>query len=341
MIGPLHLLVIGFDEDKRARDITRIVNGLKRAKAIRLFDLLYIIKQSDGKIKAKEISELRSDEKREYGALVKRLIGVATQDVERMDAGEMAASLAVAEDEFGLSESEVLAIADRMAEGSSGILAIFEHTWARGIKEDLQKVGGYVRAQGLIDPKTLGMAADELNTIMDAISRAEASAMDELVEVKVGAEADAEEARSVAAEAIAAAQAREEEAQAAIAAAEQRETEAAQAVADAQAREEEARQQAAGATAKAQEIEDTAFDEAEVVRRAAERQQQRAMAEAAAVEQQAQEIEAKAVLRAMNALVTARIIEQKAASHALDTIIAANVLEAAAVQEAAKSLISG
>jgi uncharacterized membrane protein len=205
MIGPLHLLVIDFDEVSRARDITRIVNDLKRTKAIHLFDLLCIIKQDDGQIEAKQISEFETDEKREYGALIKRLIGLVTQDEERVAAGELVDSLRVAEDEFGLSESEVLAIADRMPAGSSGILAIFEHTWARSVREDIQKAGGHVRAQGLIDPNTLGFAADELTTTLDAISRAESSAMDHLAEAQIGAEPAAQErheAREIEAKAV-------------------------------------------------------------------------------------------------------------------------------------------
>jgi len=209
MIGPLHLLVIGFDEDKRARDITRIVQDLKRAKAIRLIDLLYIIRHDNGEMQAKEISELRTDEKQEYGALIKKLIGMETQDVEQRDASELVDSLAVAVSEFGLSESEVQRIADRLPNGSSGILAIFEHTWARCIKKNIQEAGGTVRAQGLLDPATLEIAADELSVILDAINRAESSAMDQLVEVKV--ETEGESGEKEAALVVAETQARVEE----------------------------------------------------------------------------------------------------------------------------------
>jgi uncharacterized membrane protein len=356
MIGPLQLLVFGFEEDKKARDIIRVAKSLKRAKAIRLFDLVYVIKDQEGKIQAKEVSELRTEEKREFGALAKALLGLAAQDVESMDAQGLVDSLKVADEEFGLSDSDLQEVAAQVPNGTSAIFVIFEHVWARDVKEALQKAGGQVRASGMINPTTLETSRDALDTVLEAINRAEASAMDELVDVKVGAEADAETARVESAEAIsvaqaeaeaarleaieavAEAQAREDLAAIALAAAEQREVEATQSVADAQAREQAALEQAAQAATKAQELEDQAFAEAETVRRAAERQKERAMAEAAEVERQAQEIEATAVLRAMDALVNARIIEGQAARHALETIIAANVLEAAAVQDAAKML---
>ena len=53
MIGPLQLLVIGFDEDTYAKEIMVELKNLRKHNVIRLFDLLYIIKHPDGTIASK------------------------------------------------------------------------------------------------------------------------------------------------------------------------------------------------------------------------------------------------------------------------------------------------
>ena len=141
MIGPLQLLVFGFDEEQKARDVVRVAKSLKRAKAIRLFDLVYVIKDQEGTLQAKEISELRTEEKREFGALAKALLGLAVEDVESLDAQELVDSLNVAEEEFGLSDEEIQEVAARVPNGTSAIFVIFEHVWARELHEAVLGAG--------------------------------------------------------------------------------------------------------------------------------------------------------------------------------------------------------
>ncbi|MFN2187865.1 MAG: hypothetical protein ACK2T3_03810, partial [Candidatus Promineifilaceae bacterium] len=81
MIGPLQLVVIGFDEDKYARDIILEVKELRKKGAIRLFDLLYLFKHEDGTIDSREVSDLEAEEQREFGTLIKSLIGLVSVDV--------------------------------------------------------------------------------------------------------------------------------------------------------------------------------------------------------------------------------------------------------------------
>ena len=155
MVGPLQLVVVGFDDDKYARDIILEIKKLRKEKIIRLFDLLYLFKHQDGTISFKEVSDLQAEEQREFGTLLKSLLGWVARDVEHEDADEVAASLGSAEDEFGVSESELQQLADRIPDGSSGIMVVFEHAWARGFKEAVIENGGVVRAQGMINPDTL------------------------------------------------------------------------------------------------------------------------------------------------------------------------------------------
>jgi len=340
MIGPLQLVVIGFDEDKYARDIILELKNLRKAKTIRLFDLLYIFKHQDGTITSREVSDLQDEEQREFGTLVRTLLGLSTQDVEHMDAEAVANSLGSAEAEFGLSDPEIQGVADQIPNGSAAIVVIFEHFWARGWKEAMLKNGGTVRAQGMINPDTLKVATNELATVLAAVNKAEQSSLEKMAGVMADAKGQEEEAVLLAAAAVAQAEAREQAAAEALAQAEQRETEAAEAVAAAQAREAAALQHAEEVKAEVAGMEDKAFADVEVVRQAAQRQEEKAIAHAADVEKRAQEIEASAVLRAVNAMVAAKVIEKQAAKEAVSAVIRAEVLEAAAAREAASALMA-
>lgn len=341
MIGPLQLLVIGFDEDKYAKEIMVELKSLRKEKIIRLFDLLYIIKHQDGTVVSKEVDDLMADEQRTYGGLVKSLLGMATDDLEHVDADAMAQSLASAEGEFGLSEDEIQGLADQIPNGSSAILVIFEHAWARGVREAMLNAGGYVRAQGIINPDTLVAASNQLASVLEAVEKAEYTTMEKMAGVMADVQSQEEEARSRAAETVAEAEAIEAAAMAALAAAQQKEQEAAQAVAESEARVEAAQKRAAEVAAEAERMEDEAFAQAEAVRRAAKRQEEQAVAQAAEAVKGAEQVEAAAVLRAMNAMIAANIIERQSVREALQAVIDADVIEASAARAAAKTLTTG
>ncbi len=341
MLGPLQLTVIGFDEDKYFQEIMVQIKDLRKHKVIRLFDLLYVIKHADGTVASKEVDDLQEGEQREYGTLIKGLMGLATKDVEHMDAAEVAGALGSESDAFGVSESEVQGLAEALPNGSSAIFIIFEHVWARDVKASILKAGGYVRAQGFLDPATLQTATNELATVLEAVEKAEVATMEKMSEIMGDAKAQEDAARVAAAVAIAEATAIKAQAADALAQAEMTEEEANRMVAEAEARAEAARQHAADVTAETAAMEDDAFAQAEAVRRAAKRQEEEAMARAAEVERQAKDIEALAVIRAINAMVTAKVIENAAAREAIKAAIAADVIDSYSARQAVEALRSG
>ena len=341
MLGPLQLTVVGFDEDKYARDIILEIKNLRKAKTIRLFDLLYLFKHPDGTLEGREVSDLAEEEQREFGSVIKSLIGLSAGEIEHVDADDVAKTLDNMDSGFGLSESELQDVADQMPSNSSAIFVLFEHAWARGVKQAMINAGGKLQAQGILDPDTLKMATNELASVLEAINKSETAAMEKMAEVITGAKAEEEEAREKKAEAEAEAEAATTMAAAAVAGAIAVSEEADQSVAEAQAREEEALRRAEEVKAEAQAQEDATFAEVEAVRRAAQRQVEQAEARAAEAVQRAEEIEAEAVLRAVNALVAARVIERSATRQALEAIVDADVIEVSAARRAAKNLAAG
>jgi uncharacterized membrane protein len=338
MLGPMQLTVVGFDEDKYARDIILEIKSLRKARTIRLFDLLYLFKHPDGTFEGKEVSDLAAEEQREFGTVIKSLIGLSAGGIEHVGADDVADSLAKMDSGFGLSESELQAMADQMPNDSSAIFVLFEHAWARGVKVAMAKAGGKLYAQGLLDPTTLKVATNELATVLEAIDKSEHTAMEKMAEVITGAKTKEEEAREKKAAAEAEADEAATMAAAAVAEADEVSDQAGQSVAEARARQEEALRQAEETKAEAQAQEDAAFAQVEAVRRAAQRQIDQAEAKAAEAVQRAEEIEAEAVLRAVNALVAARLIERSSTRQALEAIVDADVIELSAARRVAANL---
>lgn len=338
MLGPLQLTVVGFDEDKYARDIILEIKSLRKSKTIRLFDLLYLFKHPDGTFEGKEVSDLAAEEQREFGTVIKSLIDLSASDIKHVDADQVAEALEDMDSGFGLSESELKAVADKMPNDSSAIFVLFEHAWARGVKQAMINAGGTLHAQGMVDPDTLKIATNELATVLEAIDRSEMAAMEKMAEVITGAKSEEEEARQKKAAAEAEADTATTLAAAAVAEAIVVSDQVDEAVAEAKAHEEEARLHAGEVEAEALVQEDAAFAEVEAVRRAAQRQVEQAEAKAAEAVERAEEIEAEAVLRAVNALVAARVIERSATRQALEAIVDADVIEVSAARRAAKRL---
>jgi len=338
MLGPLQLTVVGFDEDKYAREIILEIKSLRKSKTIRLFDLLYLFKHPDGTFEGKEVSDLAEDEQREFGSVIKSLIGLSAGDIEHVDADDVAGALENMDSGFGLTDTELQAVADQMPNDSSAIFVLFEHAWARGVKEAMISAGGKLHAQGMLDPETLKVATNELATVLEAIDKSEMAAMEKMAEVITGAKTEEEEAREKKAAAEAEADVATTLAAAAVAEAIAVSDQVDLSVAEARAAEEEALLQAEAVKAEAMAQEDAAFAEVEAVRRAAQRQVEEAEAKAAEAVERAEEIEAEAVLRAVNALVAARVIERSAARQALEAIVDADVIEPSAARRAAANM---
>ena len=125
MLGPLQLTVVGFDEDKYARDIILEIKSLRKAKTIRLFDLLYLFKHADGTFEGQEVSDLEDEEQREFGSVIKSLIGLSAGDMEHVDADQVSDTLENMDSGYGLTDSELQAVANQMPNDSSAIFVLF------------------------------------------------------------------------------------------------------------------------------------------------------------------------------------------------------------------------
>jgi uncharacterized membrane protein len=152
-IGPVQLLVVGFDSDEPHANLRAELDRLRESDAIRLIDLLHVRKHPNGEVEKVEISDLSAEESVELGALVGALIGLGAAGEEGAEAGAVAGAEAALD---GSSLAEGLwYLDDQIPPGSAATVALVEHRWAIGLRDNVREAGGTLLADAWIHPSDL------------------------------------------------------------------------------------------------------------------------------------------------------------------------------------------
>ena len=162
MMGPVQLLVIGFDDPNFDGSIMAEVERLRENDVVRLIDVILVRKTLDGDLETIESRDPEAAE--EFGAMVGALIGMGAAGEEGATIGAVRGADAAAGGEL-LSEDEVWYLADTIPEGAAAAVALLEHRWAIGLRDAIGRAGGFHLADAWVHPADLvaiGMAvADE------------------------------------------------------------------------------------------------------------------------------------------------------------------------------------
>lgn len=160
--GPLQLLVIVFDNPNSHGQIQRELESVMNRGMIRFIDLLFIWKDEKGKIRSMETTDLDKEEKMRFGAFAGGLIGYGAGGEEGAREGEEAGTLAAARENYGITEEDILEIAEAVPEGTAAAVLIIEYLWAKKLKEAVRDGGGILVSQGMLKPESLVPVGEEL-----------------------------------------------------------------------------------------------------------------------------------------------------------------------------------
>ena len=163
-IGPVQMLVLGFEDPKFKGEILDELKRLKEADIVRVIDAAVVKKNEDGTVETLHTSDLSEDEAEEFGAIVGALIGLGAEGEEGMEAGAEAGAKAL-EDGHVFDEDEIWYVADAIPTGTATAIALLEHRWAIPLRNAIVRAGGFVLADEWIHAKDLVavglMAAEE------------------------------------------------------------------------------------------------------------------------------------------------------------------------------------
>ncbi len=347
-IGPLQLLIIGFDDDKYKKDIIQELAKVRQKGVIRLLDLLYVIKHDDGTVDSQETTQLTDEEQQKYGNVIRGLVETYIQDTEEMDGQNMLETFRTTGADFGLSKEEIQQAAAAIPNGHSAFLVLFEHRWAVALKEKIIEAGGEVLAQGLISPESLATVTNDLSAVIAAADKIEAAAFAEVKARQAEARALEETAMVVAAEKVAEAEEIEKQAMAEaavisqVAEMQKREAilDAAETINEADALKFIAADQAASALVDAHLIQEAAAEEVAEVLAEARLIQMRAIVQTADTVVDSEAIQAEAVAGAEEVVAEAEAIKAAAIDEAIDAMIAADIIEDASRQRAIQAIVT-
>jgi uncharacterized membrane protein len=165
-LGPVQMLVVGFEDPKFTGEIRKELARLKDADIVRLIDLLAVRKNADGELEVIQQSDLDQKEAEEFGAIVGALVGFGAGGEEEMERAAIAGA-AELEDGHVFDDHAVWYLGDAIPEGTAAAVALLEHRWAIPLRDMIAKAGGvtladeWIHAADLIAVGLLAGAARE------------------------------------------------------------------------------------------------------------------------------------------------------------------------------------
>ncbi len=152
-LGPIQLLIIGFDGTARHPEIAAELRRLREHKTVRIVDIVVVWKGADGKLEVNRESDLSLEEAQDAGALARGLASLTVaEDVEEDEPpiGEDPAHV--------ISNEDMWAVADEIAPGTTAAVVLFEHRWAVPLRDAIVRAGGVLIARAWVQPgRPLGL----------------------------------------------------------------------------------------------------------------------------------------------------------------------------------------
>ncbi len=139
MMGPVDYVVVGFEGGDFDGSILEALSDAVESGAIRVIDLVFVMKDKKGDTLFGEIADQDDDLK------------------------ELAELLGVDQKLSLFSEKDLEKIASEMANDTSAGLLVIEHLWAKDLKKALADRDALIIDQGRIQPELVEAAIEELS----------------------------------------------------------------------------------------------------------------------------------------------------------------------------------
>jgi uncharacterized membrane protein len=164
-IGPVQLLVIGFEHPEFHGEIIEELEKLRETDTVKVIDALAVHKDAEGEIEVQHLSNLTKDEAIELGSKVAALVGLGIAGEEGMHAAAELGAEEAAEHGIEVFTDEVeWDVIEEIPNDSAAALILIEHHWAVPLRDAIARAGGYRLADGMIGPYDLlamGLATAE------------------------------------------------------------------------------------------------------------------------------------------------------------------------------------
>jgi uncharacterized membrane protein len=154
-IGPVQLIVLGFEHPDFHGEIISELQRLHDDETVRVIDALAVHKDADGEIEVAHLSNLTREEAIEVGSAIGALIGLGIEGEEGAEAGAVVGAEAMAEGGHLLPDEEAWDVLEDIPNDSAAALVLLEHHWAVPLRDAIARAGGFRISDGFISPLDL------------------------------------------------------------------------------------------------------------------------------------------------------------------------------------------
>jgi uncharacterized membrane protein len=154
-IGPVQLLVLGFNHPNFHGEIIDELERLRESDTVRVIDALAVHKDADGEVEVAHLSNLTLDEAVELGSKVGALIGLGIEGEEGLEKGAEAGAVAAADGFQVFDDEDAWDVLEDIPKDSAAALLLIEHHWAVPLRDAIARAGGFRLSDGFISPLDL------------------------------------------------------------------------------------------------------------------------------------------------------------------------------------------
>ena len=155
-IGPVQLIVLGFNHPNFHGEVIAELERLRASDTVRVIDALAVYKDPDGELEVEHLSNLTEDEAIELGTKIGALVGLGIAGEEGAEAGAKAgAEEAEAEGINIFGDAEEWDVLEDIPNDSAAALILLEHHWAVPLRDAIARAGGFRISDGFISPLDL------------------------------------------------------------------------------------------------------------------------------------------------------------------------------------------
>jgi uncharacterized membrane protein len=154
-IGPVQLIVLGFEHPEFHGEIIAELERLKESDTVRVIDALAVHKDAQGEIEVAHLSNLSKDEATELGSKVGALVGLGIEGEEGMYAGAQAGAEAAGDGVSVFSDEDAWDVIAEIPNDSAAALLLIEHHWAVPLRDAIARAGGSRISDGFVSPLDL------------------------------------------------------------------------------------------------------------------------------------------------------------------------------------------
>jgi uncharacterized membrane protein len=155
-IGPVQLLVLGFEHPDFHGQIVDELEKLRTSDTVKVIDALAVHKDAAGEMEVMHLSNLSRDEAIEFGSKVAALIGLGIDGEEGLIEGaELGAEMAAEEGIHVFSDADAWDVLEDIPNDSAAALILLEHHWAIPLRNAILSAGGIGISDSFIHPADL------------------------------------------------------------------------------------------------------------------------------------------------------------------------------------------